>query len=117
MRGWRDEGHERFLPMSSRPLTAIYAFPALNPAFVHPRPAAGLGELASPPRILLFHGALPQRYCSRLCVEEVARLLHFRDAEIKVYDARDLLLPSQVAGPDHPGLYGLHQLSLCPRGT
>lgn len=96
--------------MPSRSLTAIYAFPAFNSGFVHPRPAAGLGELASPLKISLLYGSLPKRSCSRLCVEEAACLLHFLDAKIKVCDPRDLLLPIQVVDPDHPGLYELHQL-------
>jgi arsenic resistance protein ArsH len=103
--------------MPSRPLTAIYPFLALKPGFVRPRPVASPGQLAPPPKVLLLRGSLPERSCSRLCVEEVARLLHLLDAELKVYDPKDLLLPSQVADPDHPGLHELRQLSLCLRGT
>ncbi|MBX9664322.1 MAG: NAD(P)H-dependent oxidoreductase, partial [Novosphingobium sp.] len=49
--------------------------PALNPAFVHERPALGLGDLAQAPRILLLYGSLRERSFSRHAVEEAARLL------------------------------------------
>ena len=42
--------------------------PALDPAYVHHRPALGLGPLDPAPRILLLYGSLRERSFSRLAV-------------------------------------------------
>lgn len=102
--------------MPLRSLTALDSLPALNPAFAYPRPAAGLGDLAPRPKILLLYGSLRERSYSRLCVEEAARLLHFFRAETRIYDPKELPLPDQIAGDDHPAVHELRQLSLWSEG-
>ena len=90
--------------------------PALHPEYVHPRPALGLGELVPPPRILLLYGSLRERSYSRLVVEECARLLQFFGCETRIFDPRDLPLPDQVAGDDHPAVAELRAHSLWSHG-
>lgn len=102
--------------MPLRTLTDIESLPALKEGFAHARPAAGLGQLAPPPKILLLYGSLRERSYSRLCVEEAARLLHFFGAETKIYDPGNLPLPDQVAGDDNPAVHELRQLSLWSEG-
>ena len=86
--------------------------PALDPRFVHRRPANGLGALATPPRVLLLYGSLRQRSFSRHATEEAARLLRFFGAETRIFDPSDLPLPDQVAGDDHPAVRDLRALSM-----
>lgn len=86
--------------------------PALDPRFVHRRPATGLGALATPPRVLLLYGSLRQRSFSRHATEEAARLLRFFGAETRIFDPSDLPLPDQVAGDDHPAVRDLRALSM-----
>src|SRR3546814_16014395 len=62
--------------------------PALDPRYVHARPALGLGADA-PPRILLLYGSLRERSFSRLAVEEAARLLQFFGAERRLFPPSD----------------------------
>lgn len=91
-------------------------FPALKPAFVHKRPALGLGALDPPPRILLLYGSLRERSFSRLAVEEAARLLRYFGCETRIFDPSDLPLPDQVSGDDHPAVQDLREHSLWSEG-
>jgi len=86
--------------------------PALKPSYVHRSPALGLGELATPPRVLLLYGSLRERSYSRLVVEECARLLQFFGCETRIFDPTDLPLPDQVPGDDHPAVDELRAHSL-----
>ncbi|PZN96353.1 MAG: arsenical resistance protein ArsH [Alphaproteobacteria bacterium] len=90
--------------------------PALNPAFVHLRPAQGLGPDEPPPRILLLYGSLRERSYSRLCVEEAARILQFFGCETRIFDPCDLPLPDQVANDDHPAVAELRAHSMWSEG-
>ena len=91
-------------------------FPALDPAFVIPRPAAGLGVDQPSPRILLLYGSLRERSYSRLLVEEAARLLQLFGAETRIFDPADLPLPDQLAGDDHPAVHELREHALWSEG-
>jgi arsenic resistance protein ArsH len=90
--------------------------PALDPAFIHHRPAAGLGALDPAPRILLLYGSLRERSFSRLAVEESARLLRLFGAETRIFDPSTLPLPDQIAGDDHPAVHELRELALWSEG-
>ncbi len=91
-------------------------FPALNPAYLHQRPAMGLGDDQRPPRILLLYGSLRDRSYSRLVVEECARLLQAFGCETRIFDPSDLPLPDQVAGDDHPAVHELREHALWSEG-
>lgn len=91
-------------------------FPALASDYVIPRPAGGLGDGQSPPRILLLYGSLRERSFSRLAVEEAARLLQLFGADTRIFDPSDLPLPDQVKGDDHPAVRELRELSLWSEG-
>jgi arsenic resistance protein ArsH len=99
-----------------RTLTDADHLPALDPAFVIRRPAAGLGKDQPPPRILLVYGSLRERSFSRLAVEEAARLLQLFGAETRIFDPRDLPLPDQVPGDDHPAVHELREHALWSEG-
>ncbi len=86
--------------------------PALKPEYTHRKPAAGLGVLDPPPRILLLYGSLRERSYSRLVVEEAARLLQFFGCETRIFDPSDLPLPDQVESDDHPAVHELRAHSL-----
>ncbi|AUW60519.1 arsenical resistance protein ArsH (plasmid) [Sphingobium sp. SCG-1] len=90
--------------------------PALDPAVVVRNLAAGLGALDHPPRILLLYGSLRDRSFSRLAVEEAARLLILFGAEVRIFDPRDLPLPDQVQGDDHPAVHELREHALWSEG-
>ncbi|KUR72949.1 arsenic resistance protein ArsH [Novosphingobium fuchskuhlense] len=90
--------------------------PALNRAYVHERPALGLGDQTSPPRIQLLYGSLRERSFSRHAVEEAARLLQFFGCETRIFDPSDLPLPDQVAGDDHPAVHELREHALWSEG-
>lgn len=90
--------------------------PALDPAFLYQRPAEGLGADQPPPRILLLYGSLRERSFSRLAVEEAARLLQFMGCETRIFDPRDLPLPDQVAGDDHPAVHELREHAFWSEG-
>ena len=90
--------------------------PALDPAFAHQRPGAGLAEPGHPPRILLLYGSLRPRSFSRLAVEEAARLLRFFGAETRIFDPSDLPFPDQVQGDDHPAVRELREHSIWSEG-
>ena len=90
--------------------------PALDARFAHRRPALGLGDDQPPPRILLLYGSLRERSFSRLAIEEAARLLRFFGAEVRIFDPRDLPLPDQVAGDDHPAVHELREHALWSEG-
>jgi len=95
-----------------RPLPDPAHLPALRRAYVHARPAAGLGPLDPPVRVLLLYGSLRERSFSRLAVEEAARLLEFFGCETRIFDPSDLPLPDQVKGDDHPAVHELRAHAL-----
>ena len=99
-----------------RTLTDADHLPALDSAFVIRRPAAGLADDQPPPRILLLYGSLRERSFSRLAVEEAARLLQLFGAETRIFDPRDLPLPDQVPGDDHPAVHELREHALWSEG-
>lgn len=90
--------------------------PALKREYVHRKPAIGLGDTASPPRILLLYGSLRERSYSRLVVEESARLLRLFGCATRIFDPADLPLPDQFAGDDHPAVHELRAHSLWSEG-
>jgi hypothetical protein len=90
--------------------------PALSPAYIRSQPAHGLGPLDPAPRILLLYGSLRERSCSRLVVEETARLLQLFDCETRIFDPSDLPLPDQITDDDHPPVEELRQHSLWSEG-
>ncbi len=102
--------------MPIRDLPDPDTLPALDPAFIHHRPAAGLGALNPAPRILLLYGSLRERSFSRLAVEESARLLRLFGAETRIFDPSTLPLPDQIAGDDHPAVHELRELALWSEG-
>jgi len=95
-----------------RPLPDPAHLPALRREYVHARPAAGLGPLDPPVRVLLLYGSLRERSFSRLAVEEAARLLEFFGCETRIFDPSDLPLPDQVKGDDHPAVHALREHAL-----
>lgn len=99
-----------------RQLVDADVMPALDPAFVISRPAAGLGDDQPPPRILLLYGSLRQRSFSRLTVEEAARLLQMFGAETRIFDPSDLPLPDQVQGDDHSAVHELREHAFWSEG-
>lgn len=102
--------------MPLRELTHPDYLPHLDPRYAHERPASGLGADIPPPRILLLYGSLRERSFSRLAVEEAARLLRFFGAETRIFDPRDLPLPDQVAGDDHPAVHELREHAMWSEG-
>jgi arsenical resistance protein ArsH len=102
--------------MRLRTLADPEHLPALDPQYVHQRPAAGLGDDQPPPRILLLYGSLRDRSYSRLCVEEAARLLQYFGAETRIFDPSDMPLPDQVKGDDHPAVHELREHSMWSEG-
>ena len=99
-----------------RHVTAADTLPALDRSFVIDRPALGLGDDQPPPRILLLYGSLRERSFSRLAVEEAARLLQMFGAETRIFDPRDLPLPDQIPGDDHPAVHELREHALWSEG-
>lgn len=99
-----------------RSLTEPDHFPALKPEYLHRVPALGMAAMDPPPRILLLYGSLRERSFSRLVVEEAARLLQLFGCETRIFDPRDLPLPDQVAGDDHPAVAELREHSLWSEG-
>jgi arsenic resistance protein ArsH len=102
--------------MPLRNLHDADSLPALDPAYIHQRPASGLGALDPAPRILLLYGSLRERSFSRLAVEEAARLLRLFGANTRIFDPSTLPLPDQVAGDDHPAVHELRELSMWSEG-
>lgn len=93
-------------------------FPALQPEYLDIPTLEGLTPATRsthPPRILLLYGSLRERSCSRLLVEEAARILQRLGAETRIYDPRDLPLPDAVP-PDHPKVKALRDLSAWSEG-
>ncbi|MBD3761675.1 arsenical resistance protein ArsH [Rhizorhabdus sp.] len=90
--------------------------PAFRPQHAHRAPAAGLGETAPPPRILLLYGSLRERSYSRLVVEESARLLRYFGCETRIFDPSDLPLPDRVPDDDHPAVAELRAHSMWSEG-
>ncbi|MBU2341607.1 MAG: arsenical resistance protein ArsH, partial [Alphaproteobacteria bacterium] len=90
--------------------------PALREQYCRAQPAAGLGALDPPPRILLLYGSLRTRSYSRLAVEEAARLLQRFGCETRIFDPTDLPLPDQVAEDNHPAVHELREHSLWSEG-
>lgn len=99
-----------------RTLPASDYLPALDPSYAHRRPAIGLGDTASRPRILLLYGSLRQRSFSRYATEEAARLLEYFGAETRIFDPSDLPFPDQIAGDKHPAVQELRELSMWSEG-
>jgi arsenic resistance protein ArsH len=95
-----------------RTLSEPAHLPALRTEFVDTRPAADLGPLDPPPRVLLLYGSLRERSYSRLCVEEAARVLQLFGCETRIFDPCDLPLPDQVRDDDHPAVHELRAHSL-----
>ncbi|WJY19915.1 arsenical resistance protein ArsH [Alteriqipengyuania flavescens] len=91
-------------------------FPAVEPSFVHARPAKNLGSDQPPPRILLLYGSLRKRSYSRLAVEEAVRLLQLFGAETRVFDPSDLPLPDQIGADDHPAVHELREHAFWSEG-
>lgn len=71
-----------------------------------------LAQPAEPIKVLLLYGSLRERSYSRLAVEEAARLLERMGCETRIYNPKDLPLPDQIAGDDHPAVHELRELSL-----
>lgn len=72
--------------MPLRTLSDPDHLPALDRLYARERPALGLGADDPPPRILLLYGSLRERSCSRMCVEEAARLLQYFGCETRILD-------------------------------
>ncbi|MFY0989608.1 arsenical resistance protein ArsH [Halomonas sp. C05BenzN] len=103
--------------MRLRTLSDPDYLPALDERFARQRPGENLPDpLGHPPRFLLLYGSLRERSCSRLAVEEAARLLRFFGAETRIFDPSDLPLPDQVAGDDHPAVQELRELAIWSEG-
>jgi len=102
--------------MPLRDLHDADSLPALDSAYIHQRPASGLGALDPAPRILLLYGSLRERSFSRLAVEEAARLLRLFGADTRIFDPSTLPLPDQVSGDDHPAVHELRALSMWSEG-
>ncbi len=68
------------------------------------------------PRVLMLYGSLRERSYSRLAVEEAARILKYLGAEVRIFDPKDLPLPDQVEGDDHPAVKELRDLSIWSEG-
>jgi len=102
--------------MPLRTLSDPGHLPALDRRYAREHPALGLGADAPPPRILLLYGSLRERSCSRLCVEEAARLLQFFGCDTRIFDPSTLPLPDQVTGDDHPAVHELRELSMWSEG-
>jgi arsenic resistance protein ArsH len=93
-------------------------FPAIAPAFLDPPTLEKLTALPPaphPPRFLLLYGSLRERSYSRLLIEEADRLLRSFGGETRIYDPRGLPQPDD-AGPDHPKVKELRDLSLWSEG-
>jgi arsenic resistance protein ArsH len=93
-------------------------FPALAPAFLDPPTVEKLNApppVLHPPRFLLLYGSLRERSYSRLLIEEADRLLRGFGGETRIYDPRGLPQPDD-AGPDHPKVKELRDLSLWSEG-
>ncbi|MFC4350706.1 arsenical resistance protein ArsH [Fodinicurvata halophila] len=67
------------------------------------------------PRILMLYGSLRARSYSRFLTEEAARILTRLGAEVRIFDPRNLPLPDS-AGPDHPAVQELRNLSIWSEG-
>lgn len=67
------------------------------------------------PRILLLYGSLRDVSYSRLVIEECARLLTHMNAEVKIFDPRDLPLPDKEDA-NHPKVQELRDLVLWSEG-
>ncbi|MFN4296074.1 MAG: arsenical resistance protein ArsH [Brevundimonas sp.] len=99
-----------------RPLPDPDHLPALDPDYLHTRPALGLGPMDHPPRILLLYGSLRERSYSRLAAEEAARLLQLMGCETRIFDPSDLPLTDQIPGDDHPAVHELREHALWSEG-
>lgn len=95
--------------MRLRTLTDPSHLPALDPAYAHRNPAAGLGPMDHKPKVLLLYGSLRDRSFSRLAVEEAARILEYFGAETRIFDPSDLPLPDQVKDDKHPAVQELRE--------
>lgn len=102
--------------MPLRSLSDPDSLPALDSAYIHQRPALGLGPLDPAPRILLLYGSLRERSFSRLAVEEAARLLQLFGADTRIFDPSTLPLPDQIQRDDHPAVHELRELAMWSEG-
>jgi arsenic resistance protein ArsH len=96
-----------------RTLDAPDDFPNLNKDILPPA-LISAGEHA--PRILMLYGSLRERSYSRLATEEAARILKYLGADVRIFDPRDLPLPDQVDGDNHPAVQELRALSIWSEG-
>ncbi len=96
-----------------RPLHDVDNLPALNKELLK-GDIVPAGE--HKPRILMLYGSLRERSYSRLAVEEAARILTYLGAEVRIFDPKDLPLPGQVDGDDHPAIRELRDLSIWSEG-
>lgn len=74
-----------------------------------------VGDLAHPPRILMFYGSLRERSFSRFSTEEAARILVHLGADVKIFDPMQLPMVGSV-GEDHPKVQELRELCLWSEG-
>lgn len=96
-----------------RELTARDHLPALDHTLL-PKPV--LPENEHPPRILILYGSLRERSFSRLAAEEAARILIYLGAEIRIFDPRDLPMPDQADGSEHPAVKELLEHAMWSEG-
>lgn len=67
------------------------------------------------PRILLLYGSLREVSYSRLVIEECARLLTHMNAEVKIFDPKELPLPDKEDA-NHPKVQELRELVIWSEG-
>ena len=96
-----------------RPLLDSDNLPNLNKNLLTP---VTVPDGEHPPRILMLYGSLRERSFSRFAVEEAARILKYLGADVRIFDPRDLPLPDQVDGDDHPAVQELRALSIWSEG-
>ena len=76
---------------------------------------AGSEAPQHPPRILVLYGSLRYRSYSSLVAQEVARLLQWFGAEVKLFDPDGLPLPDSVS-EDHAKVQELRDLAIWSEG-
>ena len=96
-----------------RSLDAVDDMPALNKGLL---PRSVIPDGQHPPRILMLYGSLRETSYSRLATEETARILIHLGADVRIFDPRDLPLPDQVEGDDHPAVKELREHSMWSEG-
>lgn len=68
------------------------------------------------PRILMLYGSLRERSYSRLATEEAARILKYLGADVRIFDPKDLPLPDQIEGDNHPAVKELREHAIWSEG-